>query len=209
MLNKILIFLTLGLISSLTFGQTRFGQDIEINPYGGFFFGGRLSVSEGRLNYKDVGNYGGTISMNIRGPMRAELTWNSVNSRLVLEKYGTGLDNELFDMTINYIHVGVTWTAKSGKVQPYGLFSSGVVIFDPDSRKYSSEWLWSFSLGGGLKYYFNRSLGLRLQARLNVPVYFYGLYIHGGSGGLGYGVSGGSAVAQGDVSAGLIIALPR
>ena len=206
MSKQLLIILTFLLISSMMHGQ-RFGQDIELNAYGGYFFGGRLSVDQGRLNYKDDGNYGGTVSMKIQGPLRAELTWNSVNSRLVLERPGIGVDQELFDMSINYIHAGVTWTAKRGKVQPYGLFSSGVVIFDPDSKRYSSEWLWSFSLGGGVKYYFNRSVGFRLQARLNVPFYFYGVSLYAGSGGVGYGVAGGSAMAQGDISAGLFVAL--
>jgi len=209
MFKKLFIFLLLLFLSAQIYGQKKYGQNVEINPYMGFFFGGNLYVKEGKLNIKDDINYGGTISFKLQDELRGELSYNRTSTKLKLVESGFGDVKDLFDLGVTYVHGGITWASQNGKIQPFGLISTGIAIFSPDSRKYGSEWMWSVSFGGGVKYYFTKHVGLRLQARLNVPFLFYGGTFYAGSGGIGYGVTGGSAIAQGDITLGLIYAIPR
>ena len=70
-----------------------------------------------------------------------------------------------------------------------------------------SEWRFSFSFGGGAKLFFTDNIGIRLQGRLFIPLYFNGGYIYGGGSGGGIALSGGAYLIQGDLTAGLIFAL--
>ena len=61
------------------------------------------------------------------------------------------------------------------------------------------------SLAGGLKIHASEKVGLRLQARFLMPLYYAGTYFSAGTGGAGYGISGGVFGVQGDFTAALVI----
>jgi hypothetical protein len=195
------------LIGLLMISLQIFGQKIEITPFGGYFFGGILTVRNGDLNIKNGGNFGIILGTNIDRQLTVEFMFNRLDTRLTLKRYPTGITEDLFNLAVNYIHGGVLYNAQRGKIQPFASFSLGAVWFDPKTNKYQSEWRFSFSVGGGAKLFITPSIGIRLQARLLVPVYFAGGTIFCGTGGCGWGVSAGSYFAQGDLSAGLILAL--
>jgi len=55
--------------------------------------------------------------------------------------------------------------------------------------------------------WFSDRIGIRLQGRLLMPLYFAGAGVYFGSGGSGLSVGAGSTILQGDLTAGLIIGL--
>jgi len=61
------------------------------------------------------------------------------------------------------------------------------------------------SLAGGIKINASEKVGIRLQARLLMPLWYSGTYFTVGTGGAGYGVSGGIYGVQGDFTAALVI----
>jgi len=71
----------------------------------------------------------------------------------------------------------------------------------------TDEWLFSFGAGVGLKYFFNDKIGIRIQARMILPLVFAGGGFYIGTGGSGSYVSTTAPVVQGDFTGGLIIAL--
>jgi hypothetical protein len=93
------------------------------------------------------------------------------------------------------------------KATPYGLFTLGIVNYRPTSGGYSSENKMHVSLAGGVKIRASERVGIRLQARLLMPLYYAGTYFSVGTGGAGYGISGGIRGVQGDFTAGLFLVL--
>ncbi|MCZ7615163.1 MAG: hypothetical protein M5T52_16885 [Ignavibacteriaceae bacterium] len=61
----------------------------------------------------------------------------------------------------------------------------------------------SFTAGGGIKYYFTENLAARLQWRFLVPVYFSSASIFCSDGYCGIFISGGTYILQYDLTAGL------
>ena len=63
------------------------------------------------------------------------------------------------------------------------------------------------SLAGGVKIKASERVGLRLQARLLMPLYYAGTYFTFGTGGSGVSMAGGIKGVQGDFTAALVINL--
>jgi hypothetical protein len=98
-------------------------------------------------------------------------------------------------------------------VRPYGTFTLGASWIHPKETNAQDEWLFSVTAGVGLKYFFTERVGIRLQARLILPMVFSGagFYFGFGTGGAssGVGVSSTVPLVQGDFTGGLIIALGK
>jgi hypothetical protein len=70
------------------------------------------------------------------------------------------------DLDIDYFHLGGTyiWNPKRD-LRPFIQATLGVTHFSPDRAGLSSETRFSFGIGGGVKYFFTKHLGLRLDGR--------------------------------------------
>jgi hypothetical protein len=181
-------------------------QKIELSPLIGYETGAYTYVTGGRLHAIGGMDFGGSMNVNLGGGRWAELSFTQLYSSL---NYESGLiTNKLSDLIIDYYSAGVLQEIKPGaKVTPYGLFTLGVVNYNPSSNTYHNENKMHVSLAGGIKINASEKVGLRLQARLLLPIYYAGGYIFAGSGGSGYGVSGGFTGIQGDFTAQLVIKL--
>jgi len=192
-------------------------QKLEITPFGGYFFAGKMAVREGDLNIKNDANYGVTIDFTIMRDGQIELMYNRLDTRLVLKEYPTGVNKDLFDMSVNYFHIGGIYRAKEiEKGYLFTCFSLGATLFSPAESTYdldgekvtlSDEWRFSIALGGGVKYFLSDKIGIRTQIRLLMPIYFAGGSLYFGTGGSGVSLGAGTVLAQADVTAGLIIVL--
>jgi hypothetical protein len=89
------------------------------------------------------------------------------------------------------------------KATPYGMFTTGWVNYRPTSGGYNSENKMHLSLAGGIKIRATERIGIRLQARLLMPLFYAGTYFTVGSGGAGYGMTGGIYAVQGDFTGAL------
>ena len=65
----------------------------------------------------------------------------------------------------------------------------------------------AITLGGGIKIMPSDKIGIRLQGRLLMPMYFAGVGLWAGTGGGGASVNGGIPIIQGDLTAALVIRL--
>jgi hypothetical protein len=97
---------------------------------------------------------------------------------------------------------------------PYGLLNVGILSTSsegtPTIASESNTWF-TAGLGGGLRYYLNDRIGIRLQARLLLPMQFggvgFGCGIGTGGGGCGAGVSTYTNIIQGDFTGGVVLKL--
>ncbi len=193
-------------------------QKLEITPFGGYFFAGKLAVRGGDLNFKNDANYGMTIDFSIRRDIQIELMYNRLDTRLVLKEYPTGVNRDLFDLGVNYFHIGGLYRAQEiEKGYLFTTFSLGATLFSPKVDTYETEdgevlnvsddWRFSIALGGGIKYFISDKIGIRTQIRILMPIYFAGGGLYFGTGGSGVSLGAGTNLLQGDITGGLIFVL--
>ena len=183
-------------------------QKIEIAPLIGYETGAYTYVTGGRLHAIGGMDFGGSMDINLGGGRYAELSFTQLYSSLDYEVGPT--TNKLSNLIIDYYSAGILQELKPGaKVTPYGLFTLGVVNYNPSSNSYHNENKMHVSLAGGIKINASEKVALRLQARLLLPIYYTGGYIFAGSGGAGYGIAGGVTGVQGDFTAQLVLKLAK
>lgn len=191
--------------------KTRF----ELTPFVGYQWNTRTNSYGGEFSTKDGLNYGGILDIHIQRNVDIELLYIYHPTQTRLESYTYGVPStDYFDVSFHYMQIGYVKSLKPhAKVEPFVAASLGAWVASTPDITYqnvvlSSEDIWRFAIafGGGAKIWFSERLGLRLQARVMFPIYFYGGSMYFGTGGSGFAVSGGIPMMQGDFTAGLIIA---
>ena len=180
---------------------------IELSPLVGYQFGGKLRMYEGDLKIKDDMNYGLALSTEMAQDTRLEFIWTSMQTSADFRPYyGYGYLEGGFDLNINYYQIGGVREFPNGNIVPFGAFTLGAVQFTPSDVNISETWRFSVTLGGGVKIWLSDHIGIRLQGRLLMPLYFQGVSLYAGTGGSGMGVGAGVPILQGDFMGGLIFA---
>ena len=178
-------------------------QKLELTPFIGYETGAKAYTNRGYLHIGDGMNFGGSLDVALGGGRFAELSYSHLKSYL-------SIDDPLVpptksDLTVDYYSAGILQELKpKAKVSPYGLFTIGLVNYRPATGDISSENKMHISIAGGIKIRATERIGLRLQARLLMPIFYTGTYFSVGSGGSGYGMSGGIVAVQGDFTAALV-----
>lgn len=106
-------------------------------------------------------------------------------------------------MSIEYFQAGAHVETETGNFRPFAAFTLGATYFKPKDEKISSELEFSFTAGGGIKYYFTENLAARLQWRFLIPIYFSDVSIFCSDGYCGLFITGGTYLLQYDLTAGL------
>jgi len=192
------------------------GRDITVTPTVSYMWAGSYQTLDGDIQLKDGIQYGAILGFGAARNVRAELSWSMLSSRATFVPYynniGTssplmGLD---VGMIVHYFQLGAVHYVDKGKVQPFIGMTAGAVLFHPEKvmiQGVTSSDTWRFALCfvGGLTFAMSEKVGLRIQGRLNMPIYFSGAYVGVGTGGASVGATGGVPIVQGDIGAGLSI----
>ncbi len=196
----ILIFLLLANIRSVQ------AQQVELSPFIGYETGSTVYTSLGYLYIGDGMNFGGNIDFNIGKNRYVEISYSHMMTKLnVDDGYN---ERYLFDLGVNYYSIGILKeTRPLEKISPYGLLALGWVNFNPRTEDYSGENKMHVSLAGGVKIRATERIGLRLQARLLMPVFYAGTNFSAGTGGTSMNVSATSVAFQGDFTAALVFVI--
>ncbi len=179
----------------------------EIFGFGGYMMTTSIPVAKGDLQIDDVPNYGLGVDITMRRGIQLELLWISEQTHVRLKNYPSGFTEDLFDMNVHYFQIGGVWEMGRGKARPFGAFTVGATLFDAKDATRSDEWLASITFGGGGKFDLSKSIGIRLQARILVPLIFSGGGLWVGTGGVGVGVGSYTPFVQFDLTAGVYIRL--
>ena len=200
------LFITITFLLLLT-ASSLFAQRFEATPYYGFTFAGKLGFVEGEMNIKDNPNFGVLLDFELdrKHGLQLELSYDRFNTKTTFKKYGDfQSEKDLFDAFIEYYQLGAMYTKDiSKKVIAFGFFTGGVSRFSPITTEYGDDYRFAVTAGGGIKYFFTKSVGIRLQGRLKMPFYFSGGGLYLGSGGSGFYLGSGTALLQMDLIAGL------
>ncbi|TLX73647.1 hypothetical protein E9993_14400 [Labilibacter sediminis] len=200
-MKKIKIAFLLIFISSVSFGQS-----IELIPYSGYMFGGKIHYYDGNVNIKDSENYGVALNYILENGIGISLEYIRQPTSFVHTIYRGGfVDRKITgDLNNDWFQLGAIKHFGEGKVVPYGGLGLGVASFAPQKSSYDDEVKFAITAQGGVKFFFNDHLGIKLHLRMLVPIQWSGFGFYGGSGGSGGSVNLGSSFVQGDVGGGLV-----
>ncbi len=188
---------------------------IEISPFGGYLLGGSVKFYQGKFKVENSASYGGMLAIKARGGNFVELSYTRMDSRgewRPYSNYSTDYPPTTVDLAVNYLQINSLneFPLDNEAIRPYGTIGIGASWFHPKDQG-EDEWLFAMNAGLGLKYFFNDRIGIRLQARLLLPMIFNGggFYFGIGTGGVssGVGVTSTTPIVQGDFTGGLVIAL--
>jgi len=181
-------------------------QNIELGGFYGYNLNTRARTYYGDYNLYNNPNYGGQLSVEMAPDMFVELTYNRSDTEI---RYYYNNAFEPLDMSSEYYHIGGLRQVQtsSGSILPFGAFSLGATRFnlkETYGEVYASDkWFMSIALAVGAKVLLGEKLGLRLQARMGLPMGFNGVWLGTGGAGASFYVP----VAQFDFSAGVFLRL--
>jgi hypothetical protein len=201
------------IFSSIASAQSR---RVEITPFGGYILGGSIKFYEGKFKIENSASYGGMLAVEIDRGYLIELSYTRMDSEGEWQPYSGFADDypeTTIDVAVNHLQIGSVKELEldNEMIRPYGTFTLGTTWFHPKTDQGEDEWLFSVTGALGLKYFFTERIGIRVQARLLLPLIFEGagFYMGIGTGGVssGVGVTSTVPIVQGDFTGGLIIAL--
>ena len=181
-------------------------QKIELGGFYGYNLNTRVRTYYGDYTLYNNPNYGGQLSVEIASDLFVELIYNRSDTEM---KYYYNNVYEPLDVSSEYFHVGGLQQIQtgSGVLVPFGSFSIGATRFNLQESyeqfTAGDKWFMSIALAGGAKILLGERLGIRLQARMGLPMGFNGLWIGTGGTGASFYVP----TAQFDFTAGVFLRL--
>ena len=194
-------------LASLTASAVAQDHGIMITPFASYQWGGTLKGYYGEAKLNDAGAWGFAIDIPVHySDTFVELIYSRQVTELTFREYNSGNPaEELFNIAVEYYQIGGLYTVDKDGPKPFGTMSLGATRFAPQNTSYSSEWKFSAALGLGIIIPVTERIGIRTHARLLLLFMYTGGGLWCGGGGCSMGISGGSAVAQGDIAIGLVI----
>ena len=201
---KYYYFTLLSIIVFNVLGFAQFKQQqIEFTPFVGYFLTSNLTTLEGDLVIEHNFNYGGALDVRVSNDLFIELLYNRTDTEVRFKQEYFDTVKYLFDMSIEYFQAGAHIETETGNFRPFAAFTLGATYFKPKDDDINSELEFSFTAGGGIKYYFTENIATRLQWRFLIPVYFSSAAVFCSYGYCGIFISGGTYLLQYDLTAGI------
>jgi len=172
-------FFVIGVCSAQA--QSFFGdRTVEITPFGGSRFGGNINLDTtfsggpsgpfDQLNIRSTWDYGAWLDVGIFSHLQAEFMWDHQPTVLTGVDFTSGTAARIGEANLDFYQWGVEVPIfpAHARFQPYIAGGLGFTHFTAHSG--AEDFLpfanrFSFNLGGGVKYYFVKHVGLRLDVR--------------------------------------------
>ena len=204
-MKRLLILLLLLVVSQVAHAA------VEVAPFAGYSFKSNSYLYYGKLKLIDNTSYGVNLSLDLTPATALEFQWVGASPLGLWTDYRGGLlyPDRKFRVHYNYFLVGPVKQAHfvPNKVTGFGTFKLGMSYFTTDQNDIEDDYRFAFSVGAGLKVYLTDVIGLRFQGNLHMPMYFSGIGIGVGSGGVSGGAGTTSLLVQGETSVGVIFKL--
>jgi len=143
-----------------------YAQKIEFTPFYGYSFSGQLKDADTGEEFEigDSDSYGGMLDIRLSEMTQLEFFFSRQETELESDE-GLFAGRRIFDLDVDYYHVGGTYIFLQGPWQPFVVGTLGATVLDPDASGMDSVTRFSMGLGGGVRYFPTRHLGLYLGAR--------------------------------------------
>lgn len=141
-------------------------QAVEVTPFVGERYGGGFEDSNTGANFEiaDAKAFGLALDFDLEPDKQIEVFLSRENTKLTTS--GTFMGNPLFDLTIDYYHIGGLYMfPEVDRIRPFVSGTLGLTSMAPHRVDLTTENRLSLSLGGGAKIPLSKQLGLRFDAR--------------------------------------------
>ena len=203
-MNHRIVLLIAGLIAGASpCFASGYANRVEVTPWFGYQFGGSFEDLDNEVDYdfRDTSAAGAMVDVDLSELTQLEFYFSRQETEV--ESGGMFVGDTLFDLDIDYYHIGGTLLMSRDKWQPFVVGTLGITHLDPDLTSANSENYFSMGLGGGVRFMPTKHLGLYLGVRGFYT--FVDTVVRGSSG------SGGTTVVvrangilQGQLQAGLV-----
>jgi hypothetical protein len=143
---------------------------VEVTPTVGFRTGGTIAwdvtdVFGNDVKTDDSASFGVIVDIDLSRYWQLEFLVNHQRSDLQLKGGLFQPELNVGDIDVTYWQAGIVYRHPIGNVNPFFGFTLGGATLDPKVTGLESENRFSGSLGGGVKIFFNRNLGVRFEGR--------------------------------------------
>jgi hypothetical protein len=140
-------------------------RQLEITPFTGWDLGGEFTnvTSGATLKVDDASSFGVIVDIGDTPESQVELFFSRQDTHLKTDN--PFASSSVFDLDVDYYHVGGLIAGPDRKQKPFLAGTIGMTYLNPKPAGYSSESLFSFGIGGGIKYFMTERVGLRLEGR--------------------------------------------
>lgn len=141
-------------------------QATEIAPFAGQRFGGSFVDANTGTTFEmaDDAAYGLILDFYSKPKEQIEVYLSRQDTHLTTG--GTFTGDPLFDLTIDYYHVGgLVMFGDDERIRPFMTGTFGLTQMDPKRADLNTENRFSIALGGGSKIYLTKRVGLRVDVR--------------------------------------------
>ncbi len=181
----------------------------ELTGQYGYSFGAIIRTYEGDVTLEGSSWYGGTVGFFLKPSIILEATYLYRTGGLSLyngNPWTPGTpDLNATQVTTQYAQIGSLKTFRKGKVAPFVGGQLGLGWVSSDVPNTDTDIYFTVSGLGGAKIYLSDKIGIRLQGRLLLPIFFGSMGFYCGTGGCGAGV-GGSGTVEAELSTGIFLA---
>ena len=199
------ILLSALLLSMVTLSSA---QNLEIMPYMSYQWGGKLNFYEGDIRIQSSENYGIALNYTIPRGTILQLEYFNQSTNIDVRLYEElGGNYQSYPVSMSWIQVGGLQGFDFYPLVPFAGMTLGAMNFNPRTNELQNSWKFAVTGQVGLKYYLSERIGIRLHARLLMPIQWAGFGVSIGTGGIGTGINAGSYIFQGDIGGGLIFNL--
>ena len=131
---------------------------MEVVPYAGYLFSSNLTTLDGEIKINNGVNYGLIIDARFDEDVIVELMYNRLETNVQITEEPFDTVKSAFDVKIEYFQGGAQFEMEKGKFRPFAAFTLGATLFNPAKEGINSEWRFSFTFAGGIKYYFIKNM---------------------------------------------------
>jgi hypothetical protein len=179
-------------------------QKVELIPFAGYETGAKATaVTDGVFHLDGGFLYGGAVGFKILDSYKLEISYGHMGSDMTYT-----LEPDVQDLGrygVTYITIGGIYEYNPEDTWvPFGKLALGTIIYNPDNEGSSTERIGHFNISGGVKYFVNDHIGLRLQAAVILPLFFEGFYFSDDVNTDGTGMPTEISMVQGEITTGMV-----
>jgi len=149
-------------VLAITFAGTAHSE-IELTPFAGYRIGGDVTDEDSDTNqdFDEGASFGVILNIQDKENTQYEFLYSRQSSSLNISSAGTFSS---LDLDIHYFQLGGSYLFEGKESRPYLSFTLGAAYLDPE-QGYDSSTEFSYSLGGGMRWYLMDNMGLRFDVR--------------------------------------------
>ncbi len=139
---------------------------LQVTPFYGYRFGGEFEDADtgARLKLRDSPCWGGVFDLRLSPETQLEFYFSRQETEMRQDE-GLFASTTLFDLDVDYYHLGGTYALTFGPWQPFVVGTLGATHLAPEPPGTDSLTRFSLGLGGGLRFFPTKHLGLYLAGR--------------------------------------------